>query len=393
MKMLFRQPFVICLTLLLTALMSSTSHALVWAPYKNVGPAHYITVILYNNTTGPAGANSAVMVSVNMNSLRSGTQSIYKSDLSNVNWQDGHGNILKSWLEYDGLKDSKPTYYWINLGPNTIPAGGRLTIYQVVYATNMSAMDGVDTGAEPNYIPNSYGRYDNGAQVFTFYDNFAGTAINTANWTTNISISGGAISVNNGLTLTSRGGTSASEASINFVKAQSTSDIVIEAFMNYFGSIGTNVRARVNHGLALSATPTVSDFGYFSGMDNFATNTVYLAWVPNLLNSVAALPLPTSTTDYNTIDRQTMIANGGKFTWTPLNPVSYQPLATRSAAFTGSTFSQGYAATNDANSFGSTTQLNIKLVRIRPFSSLPTPAESTVSSPTQIIYRGFLPRL
>jgi hypothetical protein len=51
-----------------------------------------------------------------------------------------------------------------------------LTIYQVIYATTATAMDGLVTGAEPNYT-GTYGQYDNGANVFSNYWNFAGNSL------------------------------------------------------------------------------------------------------------------------------------------------------------------------------------------------------------------------
>jgi hypothetical protein len=140
----------------------------------------YIPLNLTNNQTTATSAGLQVMVTVNPRSIGA---SHFASNLANVNWQDGNGHILPSWLENGTSSASTSTVYWINLGSNTIPgSGGVFTIYMVIYAPSVPALDGTDTGAEPSYSA-IYGQFDNGANVFGFYDNFAGTKLNTA-WNT-----------------------------------------------------------------------------------------------------------------------------------------------------------------------------------------------------------------
>jgi len=58
------------------------------------------------------------------------------------------------------------------------------------------------TGEAPQLSP-SYGQYDDGASVFSFYDNFAGTSLNTNIW---IAVTtGGSVTVNNGVTIQDNG--------------------------------------------------------------------------------------------------------------------------------------------------------------------------------------------
>jgi hypothetical protein len=155
----------------------------------------YIPLNLTNNQTSATSAGLQVMVTVNPRSI--GT-SHFASNLGNVNWQDGNGNILRSWLENGTSSVSTYTVYWINLGANTIAGGGGVfTIYMVIYAPSVPAMDGTDTGAEPEYT-GIYGQYDNGANVFGFYDNFAGTTLKAA-W--NVNGCTACYTINNGLTL------------------------------------------------------------------------------------------------------------------------------------------------------------------------------------------------
>jgi hypothetical protein len=162
-----------------------------WASVGGNAPLYYIPVTLTNSQSSATSANLQVQITINSNT----NSSYYASNLANVNWQDGNGNILNSWLESGETNTSTASIYWVNLGSNTIAANGTLTIYQVLYATSVNAMNTSNTGAEPNYT-GTYGQYDNGATVFGFYDNFTGTTLNSK-WTT----SNYSASVNNGLTI------------------------------------------------------------------------------------------------------------------------------------------------------------------------------------------------
>jgi len=72
--------------------------------------------------------------------------------------------------------------------------------------SNLLSNSGTSGIGEAPQLSSTYAQYDNGASVFNFYDNFAGTSLNTS-WSS-YAMSGGAIgtiTVNNGLTLS--GGT------------------------------------------------------------------------------------------------------------------------------------------------------------------------------------------
>ena len=169
--------------------------------FESVGSnlaVNYIPVTLTNNQAAWTPVGFQQMVTVNPNSIGS---SHFAAGLSNVNWQDGNGHILPSWLESGITSTSPSTVYWVNLGANTVPGGGgTLTIYMVIYAPAVQAIDGTDTGAEPAYT-GTYGQYDNGASVFPlYYDNFAGTIIK-AEYAL-VQPLGSTVTQNNGLTVT-----------------------------------------------------------------------------------------------------------------------------------------------------------------------------------------------
>jgi len=96
---------------------------------------------------------------------------LIRSDWGNVNFQDGKGNYYPSWLE--SISGSTATI-WVKL-PNGIPANSSVTIYMVIIDPSQT-YDGVNWGAYP-LLTSTYGQYDNGVNVFNFYDNFAGTTL------------------------------------------------------------------------------------------------------------------------------------------------------------------------------------------------------------------------
>jgi hypothetical protein len=105
---------------------------------------------------------------------------------------DANGNVYTSWLE---SYNNGVATWWVLL-PNGIRANSTTTLYLGFSSSNSTLLNGTTVGANPTWT-STYGQYDNGASVFNFYDNFAGTSL-SSKWT----ISNVTASVNNGLTIT-----------------------------------------------------------------------------------------------------------------------------------------------------------------------------------------------
>lgn len=138
------------------------------------------------------------------------------SSYINPNWNnvkfttsaDGAGTALEAWVEENATNTAGSTPVWITL-PYGISANGGISISMNFMPTNvMNATCAAganpetnpstcDTGEAPN-LSATYAQYDNGVQVFNFYDDFAGTALNS-HWSVN---GGWSYTVNNGLTIT-----------------------------------------------------------------------------------------------------------------------------------------------------------------------------------------------
>lgn len=208
-------------------------------------PLYYLSITLSSN----GGSGFQQMVTIN-----SSNYSTYEAaDLSNLNFQDGAGNILSSWLESGETNTSTSTNYWVKL-----PNGTITVIYLVFYSTSAISKDSVVSGAEPNYTA-TYGQYDNGSDVFDTYFNFAGTSTPTG-------ITASGTTFNNGATVTS------GSAFTTSTFGGSTGDTDIAEFLgNSAAASGVGVLGYTNS----SASPVISV------QSNNGYSTSYYACVVN----------------------------------------------------------------------------------------------------------------
>jgi len=158
--------------------------------------AHPVNII---NNTGTAISNYQQMVVAPI------CNNCANASVSNVMWayDPAGASIIPSWLE--GILGSTiapsntvngSLVYWLKIA-GTISAGATQTVYMIFADRGTTGWDGTLTGVAPQWTA-TYGQYDNGASVFNFYDNFAGTSLNTSKWNANPY---GYYSVNNGLTI------------------------------------------------------------------------------------------------------------------------------------------------------------------------------------------------
>ena len=115
------------------------------------------------------------------------------SNLQNVEFFDGTGTVIPSWLESGNSNISPNSIYWINLA-NGIPANSSITVYMGFASTTTNLFNVQSTGEAPQLSP-IYGEYDNGENVFNYYNDFGSSL---SGWNTSTGVS---ISVSNGLTV------------------------------------------------------------------------------------------------------------------------------------------------------------------------------------------------
>jgi hypothetical protein len=116
------------------------------------------------------------------------------SNLQNAEFFYSNGTVIPSWLaEYS----SSSATWFLKIGGG-IPANSELNI-ELGFAlpTSTVLFNNVNDGEAPT-LSSTYGEYDNGANVFNLYSNFAGTSL-PSGFTEYVS-SGSSISISNGIT-------------------------------------------------------------------------------------------------------------------------------------------------------------------------------------------------
>ena len=141
---------------------------------------------------------------VNFTSSDNGWTSISTGNFGqNVEFFYYNGTIIPSWLE--SYTDSN-AIWWLKIA--AIPGGSSETVYVGFAPTSSNLFNTVNDGEAPQ-IPcgstptsscSNYAEYDDGANVFIDYWNFAGTTIPSSFLLTNCG-AGGGYNVNNGITL------------------------------------------------------------------------------------------------------------------------------------------------------------------------------------------------
>jgi len=164
----------------------------------SVGYPNLFSIKLTNTQNVDTPSPFQQMLQLSVSQLQ-GYTPILASDFHNVRFVY-NGTGIPAWLE--SISNGVATI-WVKL-PASIPANSSITIdMEVDPSLNF---DGNYWGEAPQLSP-IYAQYDNGMNVFPFYDNFAGTALKSS-WSAFTSSNNavvGTITVNNGLTLS--GGT------------------------------------------------------------------------------------------------------------------------------------------------------------------------------------------
>ncbi|MGC8580666.1 MAG: hypothetical protein ACP5MB_11535, partial [bacterium] len=115
----------------------------------------------------------------------------YNGTFANFEFTYTNGTVIPAWIE---ANNSGVLTIWLNITNTTTQV--ELDIFNST--TNTLSSSGTTGIGEAPQLSSTYAQYDDGASVFNFYDNFAGTSLNTSKWTVGTVTA----SVNNGLTIT-----------------------------------------------------------------------------------------------------------------------------------------------------------------------------------------------
>ncbi len=178
----------------------ATKALLSGAPSAASSSISNVPITLSNAEGVPTPAPFQQMISFNPSSYSS-----YESaDLGNIRFYQG-STELYSWCESGCASSSSSAIFWVKL-PSGIAANSN-TIINMNFESVGTNYDGIFAGAEPQEST-TYAQYDNGANVFTFYDNFAGNAL-SSNWIASLG-PGSVLQVSNSITLIPPSGTASS---------------------------------------------------------------------------------------------------------------------------------------------------------------------------------------
>jgi len=164
----------------------------------------FYTITITNSQANPTPSPFQQLLNLNLSSILSSS-----SQLLNLEFcLDVNCNTpLYAWIESYNTNLST-VYIWVNL-PTSIPANSSITIYMFI----RNSIQYPYTGMSPT-LTSTYAQYDNGENVFTFYDNFAGTTL-SSKWIKVTAPPSGVITVNNGVSIINTGNT------IYYVSSQS----------------------------------------------------------------------------------------------------------------------------------------------------------------------------
>ena len=154
----------------------------------------YIPVTITNSESTATPTDFQQLVTVDLSYY----SAFLNQDLSNTFFSsDTAGStVVTSWLESGNTYPFNSVNFWLYL-PDGIGASSSITVYLQVDLSGANHFNDTTTGVAPQ-LTSTYAEYDDGANVFTNYWNFAGTTA-PSDWTYNA----GSISYNNGVTFNS----------------------------------------------------------------------------------------------------------------------------------------------------------------------------------------------
>lgn len=101
-------------------------------------------------------------------------------NLQNIEFFDVHGNVIPSWMESGNSYASKDTVYWLKLA-NGIAPSSTVAVYMGFAPTKVNLLNNLTTGEAPQ-LSQVYGQYDNGKNIFRYYQRFGGLESLPSGW-------------------------------------------------------------------------------------------------------------------------------------------------------------------------------------------------------------------
>lgn len=181
--------------------LSAAPDLLFWT--SSVAPAPPASTLLLSSSYVPVTLTAAAATPAPFQQMVAFNPTTYGSlenaNLGNIRFYQG-STELHSWCESGCTSSSGNAVFWVKL-PGGLPSGASIIDMYFTSAGNYDSYAG-----EAPQLSTTYAQHDNGASVFTFYDNFVGPTLNSA-WSTSGCSS--CYTASNGLTLNPAGITGA----------------------------------------------------------------------------------------------------------------------------------------------------------------------------------------
>ncbi len=136
-------------------------------PIIPFGIVDFVPITLFNLQNTPVAGGTPVQINVDWASY----SSYLDNPVDNVLFFDFNANPLNAWMENGSSYTSTNSVVWVKLDSAGIPATSSTTIYMGFYAKGDNVLSPTGSWGEASQLTSSYGQYDNGAQVFSYYNN------------------------------------------------------------------------------------------------------------------------------------------------------------------------------------------------------------------------------
>ena len=157
----------------------------------------YVPIVLTNSQTSATPAPFQQMIGVPSTQYSSYINTAW-SNVEFTTGAGGTGTALQAWVENNATNTATNTLVWVSL-PSGIAASSSVTIYMDFMPGSVMSSSG-PTGEAPQ-LSSTYAEYDDGANIFQIYQNFAGTSLPSGWSFSQGGFGGGSYTVSNGLTL------------------------------------------------------------------------------------------------------------------------------------------------------------------------------------------------
>jgi hypothetical protein len=238
---------------------------------------HYLYISLTNSNSVMA-APSSFQQMITFNAI---TYNAYEAnDLGNIRFYSGNvvptsANAIYSWCESGCASNSvSNAVFWIKL-PSGIGTSSTVMVNMTFLPTN-TEYDGVYSGEAPQLTctnsntmvcGSTYAKYDNGANVFNSYYNFAGSSLGSS-FVSSVN-TGSALAVGNGLALITTSGEVSVQSASTLVGTNTVLDSLMTTFIGSSGSHDFMAVSNTNEGSG--STASLGFIGSGNGLTSYTS--------------------------------------------------------------------------------------------------------------------------